>query len=189
MLYLMQGIPAAAQFLIIVCTASMSRSRSGLCPSIIAGFFSRSMWLDGRLGGVSTSTLTPLRSATSRMRVNSSTVAYRRPSAMSARLTMFLTSKRVIAFRLASVHAAVAPTFMSARVAGAARTAAGASPPPINAGPSPLPVNAAATAPVLDEEMNVRRFMMPSLTSRASSQIAYVGASSIGSKSHRTGCC
>ena len=50
MLYLMQGMPAAAQFLIIVCTASMSRSRCGLWPSMIAGFRSRSMWLDGEVG-------------------------------------------------------------------------------------------------------------------------------------------
>ena len=69
MLYLMQGMPAAAQFLIIVCTASMSRSRCGLCPSMIAGFRSRSMWLDARLGGVITARLSLFRSTISRCRV------------------------------------------------------------------------------------------------------------------------
>ena len=38
MLYLMEGIPAVAQLRMRVCSASMSRSRSGLFASMIAGW-------------------------------------------------------------------------------------------------------------------------------------------------------
>src|SRR6202789_4751441 len=51
MLYLMEGMPAWAQFLIMVWRDSMSRSRSGLCANMIAGCFSLSMYLDSKNGG------------------------------------------------------------------------------------------------------------------------------------------
>jgi len=90
-LYLMAGTPAAEQFLIIVCTPSISRSRSGLFPSMMPGFFSRSMWLDARFGGVSRYTVTPFRSATSRICFSSSTVAYSLPgSSIGGALTTCL---------------------------------------------------------------------------------------------------
>ena len=59
MLYLIDGMPAAAQLRIRVCIDSMSRSRSGLCASMMAGCFSRSMWLDARNGGARQSMLMP----------------------------------------------------------------------------------------------------------------------------------
>ena len=83
MLYLMDGMPAAAQFLIMVCSASISRSRSGLCASMMAGCFSRSMWLDARNGGAMQSMLMPYLPAMSTMRLSSSTVAYRRSPSIS----------------------------------------------------------------------------------------------------------
>ena len=64
-----------AQFRISVCTDSMSRSRSGLWASMMAGCFSRSMWLEVRNGGAMQST--EIRSAQVRRRFSSSTVAYR----------------------------------------------------------------------------------------------------------------
>src|SRR5579863_4959906 len=51
MLYLMLGIPAREQLRMNVCSCSISRSRSGLCASIMAGCFSASIQLDSRNGG------------------------------------------------------------------------------------------------------------------------------------------
>src|SRR5450756_1360258 len=82
MLYLIDGMPAAAQLRIRVCIDSISRSRSGLWASIMAPCFSRSMWLEARNGGARQSTLIPCFPARSRMLLSSSTVAYRRPSAI-----------------------------------------------------------------------------------------------------------
>ena len=67
MLYLIDGMPAAAQLRISVCIDSMSRSRSGLCASMMAGCFSRSMWLEARNGGARQSMLMPFFSARSRI--------------------------------------------------------------------------------------------------------------------------
>ena len=51
MLYLIDGMPTFAQFLMMLWIASMSLSRSGLCPSMMAGRSVRSTWLDARNGG------------------------------------------------------------------------------------------------------------------------------------------
>ena len=75
MLYLIDGMPTCAQFLINVCKASISRSRSGLWASMIAGCFSRSMKLDSRNGGAVQSMLMLYLPARSIMRLSSSTVA------------------------------------------------------------------------------------------------------------------
>ena len=75
MLYLMEAMPAAAELRMSVCSASMSRSRSGLSASMMAGCFSRSMWLEVRNGGAMQSMLMPYLAARSHMLFSSSTVA------------------------------------------------------------------------------------------------------------------
>ena len=75
MLYLMEGMPAAAQLRIMVWNASMSRSRSGLSASMMAGCFSRSMKLEARNGGAMQSIERRYFAAMSFIAFNSSTVA------------------------------------------------------------------------------------------------------------------
>ena len=68
------GMPAAAQFLIMIWSCSMSRSRSGLSPSIIAGCLSTSTEIEARMGGVVIMTSMPFFAARSFIRLSSSTV-------------------------------------------------------------------------------------------------------------------
>ena len=75
MLYLMEGMPACAQLRMKICNCSMSRSRSGLWASMMAGCFSWSIKLDSRKGGAVQSMLMPYLAAISIMRLSSSTVA------------------------------------------------------------------------------------------------------------------
>jgi len=79
MLYLMDGMPTAAQFLIDCWNASTSRSRSGLCASMMPEFGVRSMWLDARNGGARQSTLTSYLLVISSIFFSSSTVAQSLP--------------------------------------------------------------------------------------------------------------
>jgi hypothetical protein len=67
MLYLKAGTPAIAQASIILWMSSMSRSRSGLLASMIAGRWSRSMCDDVRNGRATVFRVTPLASANSRV--------------------------------------------------------------------------------------------------------------------------
>src|SRR6478609_4499996 len=76
MLYLIDGIPTLAHASIHLCTASMSRSRCGLSPSMIAARGVRSTWLEERNGGVYMSTVTPNFSARSLIFESSSTAGY-----------------------------------------------------------------------------------------------------------------
>jgi hypothetical protein len=67
MLYLNAGTPAIAQGSIIFWMSSMSRSRSGLLASMIAGRGSSSMSDDVSIGSATMSSVTPFCSASSRV--------------------------------------------------------------------------------------------------------------------------
>src|SRR3954469_5721055 len=81
----------------------MSRSRSGLCASMIAGCFSLSIYVDSSAGGPTHTISMPFFSANSFIRVNSSTVEAILPSDVSGYPQMCRTPYRARYFKCTSL--------------------------------------------------------------------------------------
>ena len=124
-------MPARAQLRICVQMSSMLRSRSGLCPSMMAGICARSIEADVIVIAVMSS-LMPNDSTCSRCFVSASTDHFSSSFADGMLPQILLTPKAAIAFSVASSSPCCVPTLnftlafdaLAARVAGVLATCA-----------------------------------------------------------------
>ena len=124
-LYFTAKIPALAQLRICVQMSSMLRSRSGLCPSMIAGICARSIDADVIVIGIMSSEM-PYDSTRSRCFVNASTDHFSSSFADGMLPQMLLQPNAAIALRMASESPCCVPTLNFTFDAGAAGFAAAA---------------------------------------------------------------
>jgi hypothetical protein len=115
MLYFKAGIPARAVLRIMVQIPSISRSRSGLRPSMRFGFSARAIGCELRGRGTMSSRM-PNDSTRSRSFVRPSTVQRSSRRADGSVLQMSFTPRAASTARVASEESCCVPTFMSARL-------------------------------------------------------------------------
>ena len=153
-------MPAFAQLRICVQMSSMLRSRSGLCPSMMAGICARSIEADVIVIAVMSS-LMPNDSTCSRCFVSASTDHFSSSFADGMLPQILLTPKAAIAFRVASSSPCCVPTLnftfdVAALVLAAAGVLATCAETSVSArAPPAIPLPASLT--------NSRRSMVPPL--------------------------
>jgi hypothetical protein len=123
MLYLSDGMPARAVLRIIWQTSSISRSRSGLLPSMMFGSSNRLMSFE-LIGSGIMSRAMPNDSTCSRNRDSESTDHLSSSLVEGSRLQMLLTPKPARTRRIASESPCCVPTFIGVRIGEGAGCAA-----------------------------------------------------------------